>query len=78
VDFSAQEGTGCKNYGSGIKFQPGGRPATTYTPVISQQIVNTGLEYCQVWLLFHGLANKRTVQIAVALGPGGANSRALA
>ena len=78
VDFPTQEGPGCEHYSCGIKFQPGSGTAAADAPVAGQQVVNTGLEYGQVWLLFHGLADKGTVQIAVALGPGGANSRALA
>jgi hypothetical protein len=78
VDFPAQECPGCEYHAGGFEFQPGSSTATAYAATVGQQIVNAGLKYCQARLLFHVFAYKRTVQIAVALGPGGANSRALA
>ena len=78
VNFSAQESPGSEDNGGGVKFQAAGRMASNHTPAIDQQIINAGLEYCQIRLLFYCLANECTVQITIALGPSGANCRALA
>src|SRR6056297_1534500 len=78
VDLAAKESAGRQNHSPGLKLNAHGRAHAGCSPPLDNDVVHGLLENGEVFLVLHRLANGRTVEAAITLGPSCPDGRALA